>query len=218
MEKFFNLIKRNIRFIAIVTVLCIIASNITYAFVTKINEKKNNTDVMTYDEYIELTASDMGRNSSDGDVNVDGGGGGNNTQGGTGRPDTILDNERDEGVRVTLVDAETYARISVPIDFANNPRQPIDVHFGKEYKLWYIQNPKVNIKDTGIEPYTYKTPKIPLPKIVGGNINKIKAYFGSEAFIRDFSGLTGVSYENLTSGKYKFLLEPVGYPKIGGKE
>lgn len=216
MNKFFGLLKRNYKFISIVTALCIIASSITYAFGIKIIENKNN-NILTYDEYIELNSKKTERKieKSGGDVNVDGGGGGNNTEDGTGKLDTILDNEKDEGVRVTLVNAETFERVTTPIDFANNPRKPIELHFGKEYKLWYVNNPKINmLKGTS---YTWKTPSIKLPKIIGGDINKIKEYFGSETFIKYYSSLSGVSFEELTSGKYKFMLEPVGYPKIQGK-
>lgn len=216
MKKFFDFIKRNAKFISIVTILCILASSITYAFGNKIIKQKNS-NLLTYDEYIELKSNKTEKKNekSGGDVNVDGGGGGNNTQGGAGKPDTILDNEQDEGVRVTLVNAETFERVTTPIDFANNPRKPIELHFGKEYKLWYVKNQKINMLKG--DSYTWKTPKTPLPKIVGGDINKIKVYFGDEGFIKYYSSLSGVSFEELTSGKYKFMLEPVGYPKIQGK-
>ncbi|WP_250277568.1 hypothetical protein [[Clostridium] colinum] len=151
-----------------------------------------------------------------GDTNIgNGGNDGDYDNGGSGRPDTILDNEQDEGVRVTLVDAKTYKPVTSPMDFANNPRQPIQKYLGTGYKLYYKENKKVNMYDGA--GYRCKKPDIKLPKIVGGDLQTIKNYFGSEKFLKNFSNLTGFDYEKMISGNYKLMLEPVGYPKIAGK-
>lgn len=153
---------------------------------------------------------------ADGDTNIgNGGNGGDYGNGGSGKPDTILDNEQDEGVRVTLVDAKTYKPVTSPIDFANNPRQPIQKYLGTGYKLYYKENQKVNMYDG--KGYKWKKPKHKLPKIVGGDLQTIKNYFGDEGFIKYFSDITGFNYEKMISGDYKLMLEPVGYPKISGK-
>lgn len=153
---------------------------------------------------------------ADGDTNIgNGGNGGDYENGGSGKPDTILDNEQDEGVRVTLVDAKTYKPVTSPIDFANNPRQPIQMYLGTGYKLYYKENKKISFLDG--KQYKYKKPKYKLPKIVGGDLQTIKDYFGDEGFIKYFSNLTGFDYEKMISGDYKLMLEPIGYPKIRGK-
>ena len=126
---------------------------------------------------------------ADGDTNIgNGGNGGDYENGGSGRPDTILDNEQDEGVRVTLVDAKTYKPVTSPIDFANNPRKPIQMYLGTGYKLYYKENKKISFLDG--KQYKYKKPKYKLPKIVGGDLQTIKNYFGDETFLRDFSSMT----------------------------
>ncbi len=153
--------------------------------------------------------------SRDGDTNIGNGGNGGDYEDGSGRPDNILENEQDEGVRVTLIETETNKPVTTPIDFANNPRQPIDLHFGKGNKLYYLKNQKLSFNKG--ESYTYEKPKQKLPKIVNGDLSTIKKYFGDEVFAKDFSKLTGFSYEEMTSGKYKLMLEPVGYPKIQNK-
>lgn len=155
----------------------------------------------------------------DGDVNVGGGGNGGDYDNTNGKPDTILGNEKDEGVRVTLVEAETNKPVTTPIDFANNPRQLVEVNFGKVSKLSYLNGHKLSIDNSK---YKFEQPKIPLPKIIkrsvgSNNIVAIKKYFGDENFAKYFSELTGFSFEEMTSGKYKLMLEPVGYPKIKDK-
>lgn len=153
---------------------------------------------------------------ANGDTNIgNGGNGGDYDNGGSGKPDTILDNEQDEGVRVTLVESKTNKPVTSPIDFANNPRQPIQKYLGTGYKLYYKENQKVNMYDG--KGYKWKKPKYKLPKIVGGDLQTIKNYFGDETFLKDFSSITGFNYEKMISGDYKLMLEPVGYPKISGK-
>lgn len=150
-----------------------------------------------------------------GDVNVDNGGDNGIYDPSNDKQNNILVNEQDEGVRVTLVNTETNALVTTPIDFANNPRSPIKWHFGIGNKLYYINNPKVKPLDGNT--YKYQKPKYKLPKIVGGSLSSIKKYFGDETFLRDFSQLTNFNYDELISGKYKLMIEPVGYPKIQGK-
>ena len=155
----------------------------------------------------------------DGDVNVGGGGSDGNYEDGSGKPDTVLENEQDEGVRVTLIESETNKPVTTPIDFANNPRQPVKVHFGKVSKLSYLNGFTLNSDHSE---YQFKKPITPLPDIIkgaggGNNIKAIKKYFGDEGFLRYFSEITKFDYEEMKSGKYKLLLEPVGYPKIQGQ-
>ena len=151
----------------------------------------------------------------DGDTNIGNGGNGGDYEDGSGKSDTILGNVQDEGVRVTLVESETNKLVTSPIDFANNPRQPVEIFLGNGNKLYYINNQKVNFYDG--KDYKWEKPKIPLPKIINGELTTIKKYFGDEGFAKYFSELTGFNYNEMVSGKYKLMLEPVGYPKIKGK-
>ena len=153
--------------------------------------------------------------SRKGDTNVD-------TDGNNGiydptndKQNNILVNEQDEGVRVTLIESESNSPVTTPIDFANNPRQPIEKHLGIGNKLYYINNPKVSIKNGNT--YKFKKPDMKLPRIIGSSQESLKKFFGSEVFLKYFSNLTGFNYDEMTSGKYKLMLEPVGYPKIQGK-
>lgn len=150
----------------------------------------------------------------DGNTNIGNGGNGGDYDGASDGY-SILGNEQDEGVRVTLVESKTNTPVTSPIDFANNPRQPIQKYLGGGNKLYYIKNQQISFCD-GKE-YTWQIPDFKLPKIIGGNLASIKKYFGSEVFLKYFSELTGFNYEEMTSGKYKLMLEPIGYPKIAGK-
>lgn len=173
-------------------------------------EEDSNIEVAMVDN-VESTT----KLTRDGNTNIGNGGNGGNYEDGGKKSDNILANEQDEGVRVTLVDTESNAPVTVPIDFANNPRQPIDVHFGKVSKLHYLKNQNLSFY-TG-KNYQFKIPDTKLPKIIGGDLATIKKYFGSEVFLKRFSELTGFNYEEMTSGKYKLMLEPIGYPKIQGR-
>ncbi len=168
----------------------------------------NNNDLE-----IEVIASDIEKSSRVGDGNLDGGGG----DLGTGTSSNKWSNG-DEGVRVTVVAADTGEVITRPIDFTNKNPDDIVFHFGKVSKTSYV-----NGKD--LVPiqynYTYYNPETPLPTIIasssaGNNIEAIKQYFCSEYTIKIISNLTGITYENLISGKYKILLEPVAYVTFNG--
>ncbi len=175
-------------------------------------EKIRTNAMKTFDYTSNLMVKASTKN---GDVNVDNGGDNNIYDPSNDKQNNILVNEQDEGVRVTLVNTETNALVTTPIDFANNPRSPIKWHFGIGNKLYYINNPKVKPVDGST--YKYQKPKYKLPKIVGGSLSSIKKYFGDETFLRDFAQLTNFNYDEMISGKYKLMLEPVGYPKIQGK-
>lgn len=181
----------------------------TYAVSYKI-EKQEEIKVRALNT-LEETSKYLAR---DGDTNIGNGGNGGDYDNVKGEY-TILANEQDEGVRVTLVESETNKPVTSPLDFANNPRQPIQKYLGGGNKLYYINNPVISLYDG--KGYKWVTPKQKLPKIVNGELDTIKKYFGSEAFTKYFSQETGFNYDEMISGKYKLMLEPVGYPKIAGK-
>lgn len=59
-----------------------------------------------------------------------------------------------------------------------------------------------------------------MPKIITGdeqvNINAIKSYFCSEYVLMMIANMAGFNYDQLISGSYKLLLEPIAYFTVGG--
>lgn len=123
----------------------------------------------------------------------------------------------DEGVRVSVIRNSDQAVMSKSIDYTN--RSPsIQLHFGEVNKTMYRKGTSLAIDTT---PYEYARPAIKIPKVVTSasghsSIEEIKRYFCSEYMIRLISQDTGISFENLTNGEYKILLEPVAYVTYNG--
>ena len=122
-----------------------------------------------------------------------------------------------DGVRITVVDAESGQPVSTPFDLTNkNPT--IKIHFGKISKIQYSRG-------TGISPttgnYDYYTPAQAMPRIISSgstkaNIEAIKKYFCSEYAVELVAQQTGINYDELIGGEYKLLLEPMAYFKHNG--
>lgn len=148
--------------------------------------------------------------STPGDGNLDGGGGGM----GQGTSSNSW-NPGNDGVRITVVDAESGAAASSPLDLSNRAQPGSLLHFGKVSKLEY-RSGKVLAPGGGT--YTSIKPGNAMPTIIrssGGanNIAAVKKYFCSEYAVRLVSDNTGISYDSLISGKYKLLIEPLAYFK-----
>lgn len=117
-----------------------------------------------------------------------------------------------DGVRVTVVHADSHAPVTAPIDLTNKQPSSVRLHFGKVSKVSYVGG-------AGLSPsgglYSYVNPAQPLPKIVSSsgsnNIERIKSYFTDEQVIRSIAGLTGMDFDTLVGGDYKLLVEPVAY-------
>ncbi|MDB7957763.1 hypothetical protein PNE00_22640 [Flavonifractor plautii] len=147
-----------------------------------------------------------------GSGNVDGGGGsmGQGTSQNSWNPGM-------DGVRITVVDAESGQPVSTPFDLTNkNPT--IKIHFGKVSKIQYSRG-------TGISPttgnYDYYTPAQAIPRIISSgstkaNIEAIKKYFCSEYVVKLVAQQTGINYDELIGGEYKLFLEPIAYFKHNG--
>lgn len=123
----------------------------------------------------------------------------------------------DDGVRVSIVDNTTKRLVSDPIDFTNKDRYDIKYHFGKVSKLQYKRGQNLILHQGS---YSFVVPGIEMPTIVsdqGNNIAAIKKYFTSEWAVRRISEKSNVSYEDLISGKYKLLLEPIMYVTFKGQ-
>lgn len=147
-----------------------------------------------------------------GDGNVDNGGG----DMGQGTSENYW-NSGMEGVRVTVVNAETQKPAATPIDFTNK-KPTVNLHFDKVSKIQYRNGTSLS-PTTSV--YTYYNPALAMPQIIssgGGrtNIDAIKAYFCSEYVIMRVAEKTGISYDTLISGKFKLLLEPIAYFTYNG--
>lgn len=146
-----------------------------------------------------------------GDGNIDGGGGSMDT--GTG---SNYWNSGYDGVRVTVVNADTYTAVTTPIDFSNINISGItsDIyHFGKVSKLSYNTGRSLNFT---LNNYRAHVPVTSIPRIITtgdgvNNIEALKQYFCSEYFVQLLANETGMNYDILIAGRYKILIEPIAY-------
>ena len=143
-----------------------------------------------------------------GDGNMDDGGGGMGS--GTGKN---FWNPGDDGIRVTVIRASDNKPVSRSVDLTNKDESKVEKHFGKTCKIDYRKGSSLLMTAAT---YKFVNPSKRMPKIItssGGNANitEIKNYFTDELVIRYIAQSIGTSYDKLTDGKYKLLLEPVGY-------
>lgn len=150
---------------------------------------------------------------ADSDGNISSGSGGG-TGSGTG---TNKWSVGDEGVRASIIEIATQKTATTPIDFSNESRSDIEYDFGKVNKIMYRNGTKLSLHHNT---YKSKIPSVKMPQIInykGSNdINAIKKYFTSEKVINMIASASGISYEDLISGKYKLLLEPIVYLTYNG--
>ncbi|PBF59688.1 hypothetical protein BGT96_15915 [Clostridioides difficile] len=128
----------------------------------------------------------------------------------------------EEGVRVTIIDDETRKSVSTPIDFTNVKNPNVKYHFGKVSKIEYKNGTKLIRYSTSTKEYESKKLSKSIPVIIKSNsrkpdMKKIKAYFCDEVFVHALAKLTSMDYKELVGGKYKLLIEPVGYCTIKGE-
>lgn len=148
--------------------------------------------------------------AAEGSGNIDGGGG-NINQGVEG----YMWYTGFEGVRLTMVDAETGMQAGTPVDFTNCDVAAVSAvifNFGKVSKVQYRNGAALTIQSG----YHYYIPEMPLPKIISTNSGKadmdaIKAYFCSEGAANMAASYTGIRTEDMVSGKYKMVIEPIIY-------
>lgn len=144
-----------------------------------------------------------------GSGNVDGGGGsmGQGTSQNSWNPGM-------DGVRVTVIYSETQKPASASIDLTSKT-PAIKIHFGKVSKIQYRDGSSISPTTSS---YVYYNPAITMPRIIStgsskASIEAIKKYFCDEIIVRYIAELTGISYDDLITGKYKLLLEPIAYFK-----
>lgn len=147
-----------------------------------------------------------------GEGNIDGGGSGM----GSGSS-TSYWNPGNDGVRITIVRDSDNTPVSIPIDFSNINTASVQIHFGKLNKISYRDGQALS---TQFGLYESIKPQLTMPQIIsssgGNNIPAIKSYFCREGTIRDIATATSFDYDDLISGEYKILLEPIAYFKFQG--
>lgn len=145
---------------------------------------------------------------ADGDPNIDGGGGGM----GSGSSSNYW-NGGNDGVRITVVNANTGATVSAPMDFSNRDQPSSVLHFGKVNKLQYLSGTPLTLQ-SGVAYQCYK-PSYAMPRIISGgglnNIDAIKSYFCSEYVAVMIANAAGINYDRLIGGDYKLFIEPIAY-------
>lgn len=149
---------------------------------------------------------------AEGNGNVDGGGGGLNQ----GTKAYNWPGNSYQGVRVTVVDAESGGIVAGPIDFSNKDLSAISgkmIHFGKVSKMQYKSGAALNAQTSQ---YVCYKPTTTIPRIISSNsskasIEQIKRYFCSEGAASMVAGKAGMDVAALTSGSYKLVIEPVIY-------
>lgn len=118
-----------------------------------------------------------------------------------------------DGVRITVVDAESGAAVSSPVDFSNRSQSGGALHFGKVSKLQYKAGTSLSLQ-SGVA-YTCIKPATAMPTIVSStgrnNIDAIKRYFCSEYACKLVAQYAGIDYDTMISGQYKLLIEPIAY-------
>lgn len=155
-----------------------------------------------------LLAGNMAFASGSG--NLDGGGGGM----GNGSEENVWYGQ--DVVRVTVVKTDGTVA-STPFDLTNASIPDDVVNFGRVCKLQYNSG-------TELAPgagYACSKPGTALPhvvttKTITASIEQVKRYFCSEYAARLVSDKTGISFESLTGGDYKLVIEPMAYFKFGG--
>lgn len=151
---------------------------------------------------------------AEGNGNVDGGGGSINH----GTQTNNWPGSSYQGVRVTVVDAQSGAVIGSPIDFSNRNMSALSgrmYHFGAVSKIQYRNGAALTLHASD---YACYKPSNTMPLIISSNSSKasiaaIKRYFCSEGAASMVAALMGMDTEKLTDGSYKLLIEPVIYLK-----
>ena len=151
---------------------------------------------------------------AEGSGNVDGGGGSINH----GTQTNNWPGSSYQGVRVTVVDAQSGAVIGNPVDFSNKNMSALSgqiYHFGAVSKIQYRNGAALTLH---VSEYVCYNPINTMPLVISSNSSKasiaaIKRYFCSEGAAAMVAGIIGIDTAELTDGSCKLLIEPVIYLK-----
>lgn len=154
-------------------------------------------------------------------VKVCASGNGNMDGGGTGMGQGTSTNywsPGNDGVRITVVDASTGTAASSPVDFSNKTFSQAIIHFAPKSKMQYLAGAAL---EPGSGTYIYQIPATTMPYIMTSNskpanMENTKRYFCSEYAAQMVADASGISYDDLTGGGYKLVIEPIGYFTFNG--
>ena len=162
-----------------------------------------------------LVGTTMPAFAATGEGNIDGGGGNM----GNGNSSSYW-NPGMDGVRVTVINAESHAIVTTPVDLTNKSPSTGIIHFGKVCKLTYNSGRKLSPAVGG---YSYRNPSQSLPRIISSgsypaSIDAIRSYFTDEQVIRSLAGYVGMNFDTLINGDYKIVIEPIAYLNYDGQQ
>lgn len=143
--------------------------------------------------------------ASVGDGNVDSGDSGGM---GTGSSQNFWNNE--DGTRFSILkDGVTVTCF----DWSNQDESSVQKSFIRRTKLDYLHGSNLAPATIKYQSTVLTTNKMPI--IVGGsggnNIAAIKRYFTDKGTVQKIASDSGIAYDDLISGDYKLLLEPIAY-------
>ena len=162
-----------------------------------------------------LVGTTMPAFAATGEGNIDGGGGNM----GNGNSSSYW-NPGMDGVRVTVINAESHAIVTTPVDLTNKSPSTGIIHFGKVCKLTYNSGRSLSPVVGG---YSYRNPSQSLPRIISSgsypaSIDAIRSYFTDEQVIRSLAGYVGMNFDTLINGDYKIVIEPIAYLNYDGQQ
>lgn len=133
-------------------------------------------------------------------------------------------NTWEEGVRITVVDAETGNRVPGTTTFdwlsfkiSSNIQY---FHYGNTNKIEYARRTgKQLVPTASTHQWEYNQEMANKIKIIplspsANTLEQIRSFFTDEGTLRDIAYDAGISYDRLTNGNYKVLIEPVAFFKF----
>lgn len=150
---------------------------------------------------------------ADGDPNIDGGGGGD--MGGGGKVGDSAWNPGDDGVRISIMNGMTAV---CTFDLSNVQRTRTQRSWAKHNKLFYKNGGQLTITtmySNVVPPNDLHLPTI-IPSGGGSSISAIRNYFTDRKVVEFVAQVSGMSFDELTGGSCKLLLEPMSYFKYNG--
>jgi hypothetical protein len=146
---------------------------------------------------------------AEGDPNIDGSGGGTGSGSGSNAW-----NGGDDGVRVTVL--KDAAPVAI-LDYSNVQRSRTQWSFKQQCKLYYKNGGQLV---PNVSQYTNFVPAVTLPRIIsttgGSNIDAVRSYFTDRVVLTNLANDSGIAYDDLVSGDYELMLEPISYFKYDG--
>lgn len=137
--------------------------------------------------------------------------------------DVYGDNGRDDGIRISLIDISNNNYFVKKIDYSNRDHNNwyyLTINGELDSKIEYYWEDKLKL----MSGYANKVPGRKLPNIMRGNnpnqnMENVKSYFSEMNALKGIANDFSIPYEELISGKYKLLLEPIIYVhiRINGK-